>query len=141
MMLKRAVSAVLATAVAAGMFLVGAARPAEAKGSENLWRLGTYLGAAGTGVALAKGRGTWALIGAGATALSYSQWKKSVSRRHRDQRLAASHASRYRNTRYYGSRYASRGYSRTSGYRGSSRSYSTGRRVAHSHRSTRRSRH
>ena len=126
MSLKRVVSAVLTTAIAAGTLLVGSARPAESRGggSEKLWRIGTYLGAAGTGVALAKGRGTWALIGAGATALSYSQWKRQVSRRHRRERLA-----------YYGSR----SYYRTAGYRGYS-GYSRGRaygrrRVAHSYRS------
>lgn len=52
--------------------------------NEDLWRIGTYLGSAATIYALAKGEDTWALIGGGATLLSYTQWRNAVKDRHRD---------------------------------------------------------
>jgi hypothetical protein len=126
---KQVVSSVLAAAVAAGCLMVGAARPAQARGSEDLWRIGTYVGGAATGAALAKGRGTWALVGAGATALSYSQWKRQVRNRHRRERAYSYGSPGYRSYRSYRS-YDNSGYyggspvySRTAGYRSSRRFY------------------
>lgn len=84
---------------------LGLARPAEARrrrasSAENAWRIGTYVGAAGTAAALATGKGTWALIGAGATLLSYSQWKREMKKRHR--------RASYANYRAYRTAYARR---------------------------------
>jgi len=60
-----------------------AAGPARAESSkEKIFRIGTYLGTAGTIAALAKGEGTWALVGGGATLLSYTLWRKEVKKRH-----------------------------------------------------------
>ena len=60
--------------------VVGTATAAHA--SEKAWRIGTYLGSAATIYAIAKGEDTWALVGGGATLLSYLQWKRAVKRRH-----------------------------------------------------------
>ena len=60
--------------------VVGTATAVRA--NEKTWRAGTYIGSAATIYALAKGEGTWALVGGGATLLSYLQWKKDVKRRH-----------------------------------------------------------
>jgi hypothetical protein len=54
----------------------------RATSKERNARIGTYLGSAATVYALTKGEGAWALIGAGATLLSYSQWKREIRRRH-----------------------------------------------------------
>ena len=97
-MIKKRIQAVaLAVAVAIAGLTLGAVKPAEAKsnGREKLWRIGTYLGAAGTGVALVKNKDTLALIGAGVTALSYTQWKKEVRNRHKRER-SYRNVSRYR---------------------------------------------
>lgn len=99
---KNVLSMALAVVLAAGCLLFGSARPAEArrghsKSRENAWRTGTYVGGAATAAALAKGKGTWALIGAGATALSYTQWKKEQKRRHRDESYSS--YRRYRSSR------------------------------------------
>jgi hypothetical protein len=89
---KRIFSAVMAAVLGFGVLSLLAPLPAEAQrrrarvranSRENAWRIGTYAGTAATAAALAKGRGTWALIGAGATLLSYSQWRQEVRRRHR----------------------------------------------------------
>ena len=92
----------LATVIGLGSLVVAGA-PAEARrgrhranSSEKAWKAGTYLGAAGTAAALLTGKGTLGLIGAGATALSYSQWKKEVRRRH-DRDTSYSSYQRYRN--------------------------------------------
>jgi hypothetical protein len=100
-MKQQIAAAALAAIVGVGGLSLGAARPAEARSGsrENTWRVGTYVGAAATGAALAKGKGTWGLIGAGATALSYSQWKKEVNRRHRRQRSARYSRRYYRRYR------------------------------------------
>ena len=86
---RRLMSAALAaTTLVGGLTLaVSAPVPAAAK-KEDLYRAGTYLGSAATIYALSKGKGTWALIGGGATLLSYSQWKKEVGRRHQRDRSA-----------------------------------------------------
>ena len=83
-MKKRLYSGALAAVMSAGV-LFGVAAPvhARANSKEKTFRIGTYVGSAATAYALAKGKGTWALIGAGATLLSYSQWKKEIKRRHR----------------------------------------------------------
>ena len=91
----------LTAVVAAGCLSLGAISPAAARhrhSSENAWRIGTYVGAAGTAAALATGRGTLGLIGAGATLLSYSQWRHQVRRRHQDESRYA--YSRYRRAYY-----------------------------------------
>jgi hypothetical protein len=87
---KQRISAtLLAFVLGIGSLTLAAAKPAQAsRNSEKLWRYGTYLGTLGTGAALLKNKDTWALVGAGVTALSYSQWKKSVNRRHRAERAA-----------------------------------------------------
>lgn len=61
----------------------GAGCPAYAGNREKTFRIGTYLGTAATIYALARGEDTWALVGGGATLLSYSQWKKEVGKRHK----------------------------------------------------------
>jgi len=65
------------------------------RANEKTWRAGTYIGSAATIYALAKGKGTWALVGGGATLLSYLQWKKDVKRRHERDSSRARY-SRYR---------------------------------------------
>ena len=96
----------LATVIGIGSLAVATtsveARRRRANSSEKAWRAGTYLGAAGTAAALLTGKGTLGLIGAGATALSYSQWKKQVRRRH-DRDTSYSSYRRYRraHSRYY----------------------------------------
>jgi len=105
MVSKQRFSATLLAFVLGIGSLMLAAKPATAS-SERLWRYGTYLGAVGTGAALLKNRDTWALVGAGATALSYSQWRRSVRRRHEDERRARCYDasprySRYRSYRSY----------------------------------------
>lgn len=94
-------TAALATVLGLGS-LAAATAPAEARrrkanSKEKAWRAGTYVGAAGTAAALLTGKGTLGLIGAGATALSYSQWKKEVRRRH-DKNTSYSSYRRYRNS-------------------------------------------
>ena len=93
----------LAAVVAGGCLSLGAISPAAARrrsnSSEKAWRIGTYVGAAGTAAALATGKGTLGLIGAGATLLSYSQWRHQVRRRHQDD-------SRYAYNRYRRSYYS-----------------------------------
>ena len=96
---RRVVTGFLASATVAGSLFAGVApalaRKSPANQREKNWRGATYVGAAGTAYALAKGKGTWALIGAGATLLSYNQWKKEIRRRHqRDDSRAA--YNRYR---------------------------------------------
>jgi hypothetical protein len=71
-------------------------RSGHSASKEKLGKIGTLVGAAATGYALSKGKGTWALIGAGATLLSYSQWKKQIGRRHKDERARRAAYSRYR---------------------------------------------
>jgi hypothetical protein len=61
--------------------IVGTATAARAA-DEKMWRIGTYLGSAATIYSIAKGEDTWALVGGGATLLSYIQWKRAVKRRH-----------------------------------------------------------
>ena len=96
----RAICGGLTAVIAAGCLSLGTISPAEARGGsrEKAWRIGTYVGSGATIAALAKGKGTWALIGAGATALSYSQWKKEQRRRHRAYDRAA--YARYRRAHY-----------------------------------------
>ena len=119
---QRFTATVMAFVLGIGSLTLVGAKPAAAS-SEKLWRYGTYLGALGTGAALFKRKGTWALIGAGVTALSYSQWKRSVRRRHDAERRAryASYRSArsYRSYRSYSSSRYRRGYSysRGRGYR------------------------
>lgn len=73
--------------------LFAGAVPAEARrrsnSRERAWRIGTYVLGAGTIAALASGRGTLALIGGGATLLSYTQWRREMRRRHRRHDLNA----------------------------------------------------
>src|SRR5689334_6363951 len=110
---QRWTAKLMALVLGIGSLTLAGAKPASAS-SEKLWKYGTYLGALGTGAALLKNRDTWALVGAGVTALSYSQWKRSVRRRHEAERYAR-YAS-YRSVRSYRSyrsyRSASSGYGR-----------------------------
>lgn len=96
----RAFSAGLAAVIAAGCLSFGIAGPAAARSNsrEKAWRIGTYVGAAGTAAALATGKGTLGLIGAGVTLLSYTQWRREMKRRHRAYDRAA--YSRYRRSYY-----------------------------------------
>jgi hypothetical protein len=82
---NKSVAGALASMFVASSLCLGVVAPAAAgqKSREKNWRIGTYVGSAATAYALARGKGTWALIGAGATLLSYSQWKKEVKNRHR----------------------------------------------------------
>lgn len=80
------------------------ARRRKANSSEKAWKAGTYLGAAGTAAALLTGKGTLGLIGAGATALSYSQWKKQVKKRHRDSSYSSYRRYRRDHSRYQAKR-------------------------------------
>jgi hypothetical protein len=100
-MRKQFLASALAAAVGAGSIITGLAQPAAArnKSRENAWRIGTYAGAAGTAYALSQGKGTWALIGAGATLLSYTQWKKEIQRRHHRRGSYADY-QRYRSNWY-----------------------------------------
>jgi hypothetical protein len=86
---RRFLSAGMAALMACGLLTFGAA-PAQARenSNERLWKYGTYAGAAGTALALLKRKHTWALVGAGATALSYTQWKREADQRNRRERLA-----------------------------------------------------
>jgi hypothetical protein len=83
--INRGTAAVLLAAV---LLPLGAAVPAQARhrrhsnSRENTWRIGTYAGTGATAYALAHGNLGWGLVGAGATYLSYQQWKKEVRRRH-----------------------------------------------------------
>lgn len=61
--------------------IVGTATAAHAA-NEKMWRMGTYLGSAATIYSIARGEDTWALVGGGATLLSYLQWKRAVKSRH-----------------------------------------------------------
>src|SRR5688572_12509541 len=82
-MRTRFYAGVLAAAMSFGA-LSFTALPARAESSkEKLYRAGTYIGGAGTIAALATGKGTWALIGGGATLLSYSAWRREMKKRHR----------------------------------------------------------
>ena len=95
-MKQRIYAGMLAATLAAGALTFGMAAPATAA-KEDTYRIGTYLGSAATIYALAKGKGTWALIGGGATLLSYNQWKKEASRRRdRDRSRRAYQAYRTR---------------------------------------------
>ncbi|HEU4754166.1 MAG TPA: hypothetical protein VFU47_13735 [Armatimonadota bacterium] len=96
--MKRWYSGLLAVILTAGTLLVGATRPVQARSNskEKAYRIGTYIGSAATIYALAKGKGTWALIGGGATLLSYTQWRKEMKRRHRNHSAAAYRAYRTR---------------------------------------------
>jgi hypothetical protein len=77
--------------------MAGSPAPAGASRSgERLWRTGTYLGTAGTVAALLSNKDTLALVGAGATYLSYTQWKREVKRRHSEERRARILASQRR---------------------------------------------
>ncbi len=76
-----------------------AARRTRANSREKAWRIGTYAGTAATTAALVKGKGTWALIGGGATALSYSQWRKEMKRRHKKDRSRAAYQRYLRSRR------------------------------------------
>ena len=86
-------SGALAVLMAVGALGLGVAVPAEARDREKPWRYGTYAGAAATGYALSKGRGTWALVGAGATLLSYNQWRREMRKRHRRERSMRAYRS------------------------------------------------
>ena len=81
---RRVCTAALAALLTMGSLGVVGVAPAQARSNskENTWRIGTYIAGAGTIAALAKGKGTLALIGGGATLLSYNQWKKEKNRRH-----------------------------------------------------------
>jgi hypothetical protein len=79
---QRACTAALAALLTVGSLGVMAPAQARSNSKENAWRIGTYVAGAGTIAALAKGKGTLALIGGGATLLSYNQWKKEKNRRH-----------------------------------------------------------
>jgi len=95
-MKQRIMTGALAAILSVGSLCLGIAQPAQAshsKAREKAWRYSTYAGTAGTAAALATGHGTWGLIGAGATLLSYTQWKKEVNRRHE-------HASKARYAAY-----------------------------------------
>jgi hypothetical protein len=71
-----------ALAAILGLTGFGFVAPTPAAGDrEKTYRIGTYIGSAATIYALAKGEGTWALVGGGATLLSYSQWRKAARRR------------------------------------------------------------
>lgn len=91
-------SGFLAAAMLASCLLIGSPYSAGAgpKSREKTYRIGTYIGGAATIAALAKGKGTWALIGGGATLLSYRQWKKAARRRRQNDSAAAYRAYRTR---------------------------------------------
>ena len=84
----------------AGLMLIGSlglVSPAEAgrvSSKEKGWRIGTYIAGAGTIAALATGNDTWALVGGGATLLSYTQWRKYARRRRAREDRAAYRAYR-----------------------------------------------
>ena len=86
----------------AGLMMLGAlvlpAVPAEARSSrkEKAWRIGTYVAGAGTIAALATGNDTWALVGGGATLLSYTQWRKEMKGRHKDEAARRAAYRQYR---------------------------------------------
>lgn len=97
----RLLSVVLATMLLIMELLAGAGAAAAGRrrrdsSSERAWRIGTYVLGAGSIAALASGRGTIALIGGGATLLSYTQWRKEMKRRRRRNDLAAYRAYRTR---------------------------------------------
>lgn len=90
-MKQRYLSAVLAAVMSFGSLGL-IAEPAFAgrvSRKEKLWRLGTYIGGAGTIAALVTGNDTWALVGGGATLLSYTQWRKEARRRRKREDRAA----------------------------------------------------
>jgi len=95
---QRACTAALAALLTLGSLGVVGVTPAQARSNskENTWRIGTYIAGAGTIAALAKGKGTLALIGGGATLLSYNQWKKEKNRRHQRANEAAYRSYRTR---------------------------------------------
>lgn len=95
-MKQKTIAGSLAVIVAAVTLSVGAMKPAQAK-SEDMWRMGTYLGGAAGAYGLAKGNSTIGLIGAGVGLLSYTQWKKEMSKRHRREQSYASYRA-YRNS-------------------------------------------
>lgn len=96
-MKTRFLSGTLASVFLAGGLSVAPISAAYAESSkEKLFRLGTYLGTAGTIYALARGEDTWALVGGGATLLSYTQWKNEVKDRNRDERDRRAAYRRYR---------------------------------------------
>src|SRR5690242_16360418 len=99
-MKRRIIPILLAVLVAAGSLTFGgvaeAGRRSRSRSQERNWRIGTYIGSAATIAALAKGEGVWALVGGGATLLSYSQWRKEMRRRHRRESRAGYHNYRSR---------------------------------------------
>jgi hypothetical protein len=131
---QRLTATLMAFVLGIGGLTLAGAKPAAAS-SEKLWRYGTYLGALGTGAALLKRKGTWALVGAGVTALSYSQWRRSVRRRHAAERRAryASYQSvrgyRGYSSSRYGRGYSSSRYRRYRTVRKSHSRYARGRRA------------
>lgn len=84
---KRTTSAFMAVVMLVLSLAFAGAMPVSAasKSREKAWRIGTYVGSAATIYALARGKGTLALIGGGATLLSYSQWKKEARNRRRSE--------------------------------------------------------
>lgn len=98
-MKRQIVTGALAAILAAGSLCLGIAQPAQAasKAREKAWRYSTYAATAGTAAALAKGKGTWALVGAGAGLLSYSQWKREVRDRHEKNASYSRYAAYKRN--------------------------------------------
>jgi hypothetical protein len=95
-MRQRTTAAFLAAVITISGLAFGTAAPAAAD-KEKTYRIGTYLGSAATIYALAKGEGTWAVVGGAATLLSYSQWKKEAERRRkRDRSRSAYRAYRTR---------------------------------------------
>lgn len=97
-MTQRTCAGLLAAAMLASCLVMGSPYAATAgpKSREKTYRIGTYIGGAATIAALAKGKGTWALIGGGATLLSYRQWKKAARRRRQNESAASYRAYRTR---------------------------------------------
>lgn len=108
-MKQRAIAGTLAAVICAGALSISVAKPAEAR-SEDMWRVGTYLGLGGLGYGLAKHNSSVALIGAGVGLLSYTQWQQEMRHRHRRWRYAdycgyRDNWYRHRRARYYPARY------------------------------------
>src|SRR5687767_10347475 len=93
LMRRRLCAGTLAAVMLAASLCLGIALPAQAWGKEKTYRLGTYIGSAATIYALTKGKGTWALIGGGATLLSYNQWRKEAKRRRARDRSARAYSA------------------------------------------------
>ncbi len=77
----RILSLALASTMAAGSLLIGSTPAAAESSREKIARVGTYALGAGTVYALAKKKGTLALIGAAGTYYAYSQWKNEKNKR------------------------------------------------------------